>query len=262
VEETRHEVALHVGRGVARPEASAHAGLRQLDALERDRVAARSAHAERIPVVVHHDAGRIGGHHGIGVALRAVVVGIGDRDVEVGGGRRHGAEHLAPVDPPARFGAGGHGAGPREVLARLADRGSQHHAVAGHPLQRRAETTSPALHAGRDGHLAAALHVEHRHQVHAHADRDRGIATRQAAHRHHEVVRRRHAEAAELDRNGRREEAARLERVDRLEREAALAVVLRRAGGQLLGELLGDRHKAAAGVCMGCELDHECLSRS
>ena len=55
------------------------------------------------------------------------------------------------------------------------------------------------------------------------------------------------AEPTELDGDGRREVAGGLERVDRLEGEGAVAVVLGRASGELVGELLGDRHEAGAG---------------
>ena len=144
---------------------------------------------------------------------------------------------------------------PREVLAALADGGGQHDAVAGDLLERRGEAAGAALRPGGDRDLATALHVEHRDEVHVHADRDGGVAARQAARRDDEVVRGRDAEPAELDRDGRREVAGGLERVDRLEGVGAVAVVLGRAGGELLGELLGDRHEAGAGVGMGCEFD-------
>ena len=117
------------------------------------------------------------------------------------------------------------------------------------------EAAGAALCPGGDGDLAAALHVEHRDEVHVHADRDGGVAARQAARRDDEVVRGRDAEPAELDGDGRREVAGGLERVDRLEGVGAVAVVLGCAGGELLGELLGDRHEAGAGVGVGCEFD-------
>ena len=190
---------------------------------------------------MHDDAGRVGGNHGVGVALDAFVVGVADGHVQVGGRRRHRAEQLAAVDPPARIGARGAGGRPREVLAALADRGGQHNAVARDLLERRREAAGATLLTGRHGDLATALHVLHGDEVHVDADRDRGVATREAARSHDEVVRRGHAEAAELDRDGRREVAGRLERVDRLERVAAVTVVLRRAGGELLRELLSER---------------------
>ena len=255
MEQPGDQVALHVGQRVAGPEAAADTGLGQLDALERDRVAAGGAHAERVPVVVHDDAGRVGGHHRVRVALGALAVGVGDGDVEVGGGGGHRAEQLAAVDPPARLGAGGARAGAREVLAALADGGGEHDAVAGDLLERGGEAPRAALRPGRDRDLATALHVEHRDQVHVHADRDRGVAAREAARRDDEVVRGVDAEPAELDGDRRREVAGGLERVDRLERVAAVAVVLGRVGGELPGELLGDRHEAGAGVGMGCEFD-------
>ena len=140
------------------------------------------------------------GHHRVRVALGAVAVGVGDGDVEIGGGGRHRAEHLAAVDPPAGLGAGGERARPREVLAALADRGGQHDAVAGDLLERGGErrgrgAPSPAATAT----CAAALHVEHRDEVHVHADRDRGVAARQAARGDDQVVRGGDAEPAELD---------------------------------------------------------------
>src|SRR5436309_15487878 len=63
------------------------------------------------------------------------------------------------------------------------------------------------------------------------------------------------AEPAEIDRDGRCEVAGGLERVDRLERIAPVAVVLCRARGKLLGELLGGRHEAGTGVGTGCEFN-------
>ena len=181
MEQPGHQVALHVRQRVAGPEAAADTVLGQLDALERHGVAAGGAHAERVPVVVHDDARRVGGHHRVRVALAALVVGVGDRHVEIGGGRGHGAEHLAAVDPPAGLGAGRERARARQVLTALADGGRQHDAVAGDLLERGGEAACAALRPGRDRDLATALHVEHRDQVHVHADRDGGVAARQAA---------------------------------------------------------------------------------
>ena len=70
---------------------------------------------------------------------------------------------------------------PREVLSALADGGGEHDAVAGDLLQRRGEAAGAALRAGCDGDFATALHVEHCDEVHVHADRDGGVAARQAA---------------------------------------------------------------------------------
>ena len=116
---------------------------------KRDRVAARRAHAERVPVVVDHDAGGVGGDLRVAVALDAVVVGEGDGDVELGRGRRHRAEDLAAVDPPARLGARGARRRAGEVLPGLADGGGDHDAVAGDRLRAtrrsaRARRSSPA----------------------------------------------------------------------------------------------------------------------
>ena len=63
------------------------------------------------------------------------------------------------------------------------------------------------------------------------------------------------AEPPELDGDGRGEVSGGLERVDRFERVAALAVVLRGAGGKLRGELLGDCDEARSGFSVGCEFD-------
>jgi len=108
-----------------------------------------------------------------------------------------------------------------------------------------------ALGPGGDRDLVTARHVEHGDEVHVHPDGDGGVAAGEAARRHDQVVSRRDAEPAELDRDRRREVAGRLERVDRLERIAAVAVVLARARGEVVGELLGDRDQAGAGVGMG-----------
>jgi hypothetical protein len=114
----------------------------------------------------------------------------------------------------------------------------------------------------RDGDLSAALHVEHRHEVHVHADRDGGIAARQSARSHDEVVGRRDAEPTQLDGDRRDEVAGRLERIDRLEGIAPVAIVFGCARGELLRELLGDRHEASAGVGMGCELERHAADLS
>src|SRR5438270_343308 len=98
VEQPGDQVALHVGQRVAGSKASAHTGLGQLDTLERDRVAAGGAHSQRVPVIVHDDATSGGGNHRVRVALDALAVGVGNGDVEIGGGGGHRAEHLADVD--------------------------------------------------------------------------------------------------------------------------------------------------------------------
>jgi hypothetical protein len=124
--------------------------------------------------------------------------------------------------------------------------------------KRRCEAAGATLGTGRDRDLATALHVVHGDEVHVHADRDGRVALRQAARRDHEVVRGGDAEPTELGRDRRGEVAGGLERVDRLERVGAVAVVLGRAGGEFLRELLGDRHQAGAGGGMCCEFDRHC----
>jgi hypothetical protein len=110
--------------------------------------------------------------------------------------------------------------------------------------------------------MAAALHVQDRDEVHVDADRHGGVATCQAAGGHHEVVRRRDAHAAELDRDRGGEVAGRLEGVDRLERVAGVAVVLGGTRAEHVRELLGDRHQAGAGVRVGRELDRHVVNPS
>ena len=73
------------------------------------------------------------------------------------------------------------GARAREVLAAFADRGRQHDAVVGDLLQRRGKVSGATLRPGRDRDLAPALHVVHCDEVHVDADRDGGVAARQAA---------------------------------------------------------------------------------
>ena len=119
-----------------------------------------------------------------------------------------------------------------------------------------------ALGPGGDRDLVTARHVEHGDEVHVHPDGDGGVAAGEAARCHDQVVRRRDAEPAELDRDRRREVAGRLERVDRLERVRAVAVVVGRAGGEPPGELLGDRHETGAGVGMSCQLDRHGAAQS
>ena len=153
-------------------------------------------------------------------------------------------------------------AGAREVLARLADRSGQHGAVAGDPLERCRESPGAALGPACERHLTAALHVVDGDQVHVHADRDGGVASREAARRDDQVVGRGDAEAAQLDGHRRRQDAGLLERRDRLERVRALAVVARRLGREPGAELLGDRDQTGTGGGPGCELEHHAVATS
>ena len=186
------------GSPARKPPRTADSG--ELDSGQRDRVASGRTHPERIPVVVDDDPGRARRHHGVRVPALAVLVGVGDGHVEIGGGGRHRAERLAAVDAPAGLGAGGHGARAREVLTALADRCGQHDAVPGDRFQRRGEGLGAAAVSARDRDLATALHVEHRNEMHAHADRDGRVTPGQAARRNDEIVRRRDPEPAEVDR--------------------------------------------------------------
>jgi hypothetical protein len=181
VEQPRHQVALYVRQRVTGREATAHGRRGQLHAVQRDGVAAGGAHPEGVPVVVDDDAGRVGRHHRVGVALGSLLVHVRDGHVQIGRRGGHRAEDLAAVDAPARIGARGARGRPHEVLAGLADGGGQDDAVAGDDLQRGRERACAPLGAGRDRDLPAALHVEHRDEVHVHADRDRGVAASQAA---------------------------------------------------------------------------------
>ena len=160
------------------------------------------------------DAGRVGGHHRVRVALDALGVDIGHRHVEIRGRRRHGAEHLATVDSPAALGSGRQVvpgrvmSWPRSLIAAASTTPSRTICSS----DRRSPGTT--LLTGRDGHLATALHVEHCDQVHVHADRDGGVSARQAARSDDQVVRRRDAEPAVLHgdrapRNSRRTSAPR-----------------------------------------------------
>jgi hypothetical protein len=64
-----------------------------------------------------------------------------------------------------------------------------------------------------------------------------------------------------LDRDRRREVAGALERVEARERERGLAVVLRGARRQVLGERLGEVDQVGAGVGLGGELDQGGIGR-
>jgi hypothetical protein len=99
-------------------------------------------------------------------------------------------------------------------------------------------------------------------QVHVHADRDGGVAPRQAAGRDDEVVGRCDAEPAELDGHGRGQDPGLVERGDRLERVGPLAVVARRLGREPRAELLGDRDQAGTGGRPRCELEHHAAATS
>ena len=64
--------------------------------LERHRARVGRPHAERVPVVVEHDAGGARRHQREAVALVADRVAVGDRDVDDRRRRRHGGEDLRP----------------------------------------------------------------------------------------------------------------------------------------------------------------------
>ena len=263
VEQAREQVPLDVRHRIAGDEAAADVRLRQRNALEGDGVAPRRPHPQRIPVVVDDDTRRVGGDHRVRVPLDALGIAVGHRHVERGRGRRHRAEELAAVDPPTRGGAAGDRRRAGEVLSGLADRRGEHDAVACDLRERCGEGAPAAVVSGGHGDLAPALHVGHRDQMHVHADRDGRVAPRQATRRDDEVVRGADAEPADVDGDGRREVVGGLERVDRLEREGPVAIVPWGVRGQRLGEPLGGRHEAAAGVGAGCELDrHARLSGS
>jgi hypothetical protein len=183
------------------------------------------------------------------------VVHVGHRHIQLGGGGRHRAEQLASVDAPSGPDAGGDGARPREILTALADGGRQHDVLAVDARQRRGETVRAALRAAGERHLVAAHHVEHRDQVHVHADRDRRVAARQPARSDDHVVGALDPESAQLGRDRRDEVPRTLERVDRLEGIAAVAVVLRGSLGEFLRQLLGGGHETCAGGGVGFQLD-------
>jgi hypothetical protein len=143
-------------------------------------------------------------------------------------------------------------AGRVRVLRGLADRGGHDDAVVRDLLHRSSERSGATIVAGRDGHLEAADDVEDRRQVHVDADGNRGVPAGQPARGDEYVVRRGDPEAAVLLGNRRCEVPRAPESLEALERVAAFAVVLAGAGREVLGERLGQRHQAAAGLGLGC----------
>ena len=184
-----------------------------------------------------------------------LLVDVRDRDVEVGRGGGHRAEHLASVDPPARRDSGRDRRRPREILTAFTDRGGQHHTIVNDLLERGGERADATLGPGGYRDLVATDHVEHRDQVHVDPDGHRRVTPRQPARGHDQIVRGRHATPAEVDRDRRDEVAGRLQRVDRLERKGPVAVMFRGARGELLRELLGRRDEPRAGIGIGFEFD-------
>jgi hypothetical protein len=84
--------------------------------------------------------------------------------------------------------------------------------------------------------------------VHVHADRDRGVAAREPARPHDDVVQALGAHAAQLGRDRRRVDAGGGEQIRAREREAPVAIVVGGAAGERLDEPLGERHEASAGL--------------
>ena len=189
-------------RGVAGGEAAAQRAAGQLDAVEGDRVAARGAHAERVPVVVDATPGASGGDLRVAVALDAVVVGEGDATSAAWSRRatscRTSCGRRSRQPASVRVALGGR---PGEVLP-----GSLIAAAITMPSraicsQRRREGRARgARRRPRRRHAPAAGDVEHDDEVHVHADRDRGVAAGQPARGDDQVVDRLDAEAAELAR--------------------------------------------------------------
>ena len=256
VEQPGHEVAIHVGLGVAGEKAAAQRARLDLGGGEGDGVAAGRAHAERVPVALDLDAAGLRRHLGVPVAFGALVVDERDRGEKHGRGGRHRAERLAAVDAPAGRGADGGRLRAREVLADLADRGRHDDAVVGDRRHRVAERGGPPRVAGPHRGLPAADDVHQDGEMHVHADRDRGVAAREPARGDQQVVHGGHAEAAVLDRDRRREVARALEGVEARERERGLAVVLRGARRHVLGQPLGKRDEAGTALRLGGELEH------
>ena len=99
-----------------------------------DVVAARAAHAERVPVVVHGDAVDRHGHGHVQHALAALGIVVDEhRRQHVAGGRLAG-EHLAAADRVAAVDLDRLAAGPGEVAAAG---GHEHDPVVDDPAQRR-----------------------------------------------------------------------------------------------------------------------------
>jgi hypothetical protein len=255
VEEAGVEVPLDVRRRVSDREPAAQGLARQAHVLERDRVTTGGAHAERVPVVVDDDAARDARHHRVAVPLAAVVAGERDGRVEDVGRGRHRAEHLAAGDDPAVAGAGRRRRRPGQVLPRLAHRRREHDAVGRDLPERVADRAHAPLIPVRDRRLPPADDVLQVREVHVDAERQRRVAAREAGRRDQHIVRRRHAEPAEVLRDRRREVAASLDGAEALERVGAVAIVGGRMGRDLVGEPLGERDEPCARIGPGCQLD-------
>ena len=113
--------------------------------LEGDGVAARGAHAERVPVVVNDNTRRLTRNHRVAVSLTTAFVGVGGGGVEDVGGRGHRAEDFATGDDPPVLGAGRSRGRPGEVLPELAAGGSEHRAVFSDLPERRSERPRASL---------------------------------------------------------------------------------------------------------------------
>ena len=142
-----------------------------------------------------------------------------------------------------------------EVLARLADRGRDHRAVAGDGRQRGGDRRRVARLAGRLQAPPVARDVGDRRHVHVHADRQRRVALRQPARGDDQVVHGLHAHPAERRGHGGGVEAGVPQRLGAREREAGLAVVVGRALGELRGEPGGQGVEATPRLRGGGELE-------
>jgi hypothetical protein len=90
--------------------------------------------------------------------------------------------------------------------------------------------------------------------VHIDADRQRGVAAREATRRDDHVVERRDAEPAELHGNRSCKKSASLDRGEALVREARFAVVEGGTARYFRRESLGERDEAPAGLGGGHQL--------
>ena len=197
--------------------------------LDRDVVAARAAHAERVPVVVDGDAVDLHGHGHVEHALAAFGIVVDEhRGEHVAGGRLAG-EHLAAAHLVAAVDLDRLAAGPGEVTAAG---GHEHDPVVDDPAQRRLRPRQAAP-VAPGGERRDVL-------VHRRGERRRAAVLGELALHHRHLADRRPL-AAELGRYRDREQPRVLDVLERLGHPGAVPVVP--------SGVLGEHRSARRGPC-------------
>ena len=225
VEESGVDVPLDVRRRVTDRKATAERRRREPHVLERHRVTARSAHAERVPIVVDGHSRCVARDHRVAVALMSVLIGEGDRRVEDVRRRRPVLKTLRPdTTQPSSDRVAVVAGRVRSCRASLtADANTTPSAAICRSDSARA--SSPLVPRG-DGGVPTAYDVLQVCEVHVHAEGQRRVAAGESGRSDEYVVRRGDSEAAELAGDRGREVAASLECAKPSNGKLRIAIVL------------------------------------